>query len=136
MATSDVPPRHGGITVHLPFEQDAARTARELVDRLLADLSVGDEPRQDAALVVHELVINAVRHGKPDPQGRIEFSGSVVGGRLVVAVLDCGVHGRVAIRPPNQDSPSGRGLAIIAALSDSWSVDRSEGTRVSATLRL
>jgi serine/threonine-protein kinase RsbW len=136
MATSDVPPRSGGITVQLPFDQGAARTARELVDELLAELRADDELRQDAALVVHELVINAVRHGRPDPQGRIEFSGRVVGGRLVVAVVDCGRHGQIVVRPPNEESASGRGLAIVAALSDSWSVDRSEGTRVSATLAL
>ena len=136
MATSDVPPRQGGITVHLPFRQDAARTARELVDRLLADLSIGDEPRQDAALVVHELVMNSVIHGKPGPDGDIELAWQVVGTQLEISVLDCGSGGTVEVRHPDDEAPNGRGLAIVEALSASWSVDTSTGTRVTARLAL
>jgi anti-sigma regulatory factor (Ser/Thr protein kinase) len=124
-------------TVRLPFERDAARTARDLVDDLLVRHSAAPEMRQDAALVVHELVINAVIHGAPvrDDDG-IELSGRVEDSHLHLSVLDGGHDGRVAAKPPSLDAPNGRGLAIVEAICASWNVDRSTGTLVSATLSL
>lgn len=124
----------GDYVVRLPFESGAARVARDLVDRLLETHRVSDETRQDAALVVHELVVNALLHGRPDDEHHIEFSTWVSGGQLVISVLDQGHTGRVAVKPPSQEAPNGRGLAIVEALSASWTVDRTAGTRVSAHL--
>jgi serine/threonine-protein kinase RsbW len=135
MTTTQGAPADGGFTVRLPFDREAARTARELVDALLAQQQVRAEMRQDAALVVHELVINAVIHGAPVPDDGIEFAGRVDdSGALEVTVLDGGHSGAVAAKPPTADSPNGRGLAIVEALCASWTVDRSAGTRVSARL--
>lgn len=129
-------PPAGDHAVRLPFESGAARVARDLVNDLLDAHGVTDELRQDAALVVHELVVNAILHGRPDEQQRIEFSTWVDAGQLVISVLDQGHGGRVAVKPPSQDAPNGRGLAIVEALSASWTVDRTHGTRVSAHLVL
>lgn len=135
MTISDDAPRSGDFSVRLPFDRGSARTARQLVDALLSSRGVGPEQRQDAALVMHELVINAVIHGRPDPQDdRIGVRGRVVDGQLVLTVIDCGQTGRIVVRPPSSDAPNGRGLAIVAALSASWTVDRSDGTQVSARL--
>jgi len=127
-------PRSGDHVVRLPFASGAARAARDLVNRLLDGHGVSEELRQDAALIVHELVVNAVLHGRPDDEEQIEFATWVEAGELVISVHDSGETGRVQVKPPSQEAPNGRGLAIVDALSSHWSVDRSDGTRVSAHL--
>jgi serine/threonine-protein kinase RsbW len=134
--TSRTPPHDGAFSVRLPFDREAARTARDLVDALLAHYVVAAELRQDAALVVHELVVNAVVHGAPVPVDQIELTGCVEAGHLVVTVLDGGHDGRVAAKPPSMEAPNGRGLAIVEAICSSWSVDRSQGTLVQARLAM
>ena len=67
------------MSVRLPYDPRAARTARRLVDELLVAHGADEELRQDAALVVHELVMNSVIHGKPGPDGDIELAWQVVG---------------------------------------------------------
>jgi len=106
------------------------------VDETLVAHGADPDLRQDAALIVHELVMNGVTHGRPDSQGEIELAWRVDGGQLEVSVLDCGTGGRVEVRNPDDESPNGRGLAIVAALSTSWWVDHAEGTRVTARLAL
>lgn len=127
-------PLGGDHVVRLPFASGAARAARDLVNRLLDAHSVSEDLRQDAALIVHELVVNAVLHGSPDEEEQIEFATWVADGELVISVHDSGETGQVAVKPPSQDAPNGRGLAIVDALSTRWSVDRTDGTRVSAHL--
>lgn len=136
MTTNTGAPADGAFAVRLPFDREAARTARRLVDALLEIYPVAPEQRQDAALVVHELIINAIVHGAPVPVDEIEFAGHVESGHLVVSVHDGGHDGRVAAKPPSMDAPNGRGLAIVEAICASWSVDRSEGTLVQARMAI
>jgi serine/threonine-protein kinase RsbW len=124
------------MSVRLPYDPRAARTARRLVDELLVAHGADEELRQDAALVVHELVMNSVLHGVPDQAGEIELAWQLVGTQLEISVLDCGTTGTVEVRHPDDEAPNGRGLAIVAALSATWWVDRSDGTRVTARLAL
>jgi serine/threonine-protein kinase RsbW len=104
------------------------------VDELLVARGADEELRQDAALVVHELVMNSVLHGKADADGEIELAWRLTGSQLEISVLDCGSGGTVEVRHPDDDAPNGRGLAIVAALSTSWWVDHSTGTKVTARL--
>jgi anti-sigma regulatory factor (Ser/Thr protein kinase) len=123
-------------TTRLPFAPEAARTARRIVDELLVTVSASAEVREDAALVVHELVMNGLVHGRADEAGELRLDYGVVSGHLVLTVVDHGASGTVAVREAGTEAPSGRGLAIVAALCADWSVDRSAGTAVSARLRL
>lgn len=123
-------------SVRLPYDASATSRARQLVAELLSRNGSSDELIGDATLVVHELVVNGLTHGAPDEDDRIEVSGTVADGELVISVLDHGVGGTVVARPFTQDRMHGRGLAMVAALSRSWQVDRSSGTRVSARLSL
>jgi two-component sensor histidine kinase len=124
-------------TVRLPFDVRAAARAR----RLVLDLVACQRPSrssfaEDAALVVDELVANALQHGAPDRDGEIEVSGQLVDRSLLLSVLDNGSAGTVAAQPFADDRDHGRGLSIVDALSTSWIVDRSHGTRVTARMRI
>jgi serine/threonine-protein kinase RsbW len=120
--------------VTLPFGPDAAKVARTLVGRLLIDHECDDQLVEDGRLVAHELVMNGVRHGEPDARTEIAVACRLVETHVVISVLDQGSTGTVAIRPASANSIDGRGLAIVDALSDRWTVDRSGGTRVEAWL--
>ena len=120
--------------VSLPFRSEAARTARAMVGRLLAAHQCPDRLVEDGRLVVHELVVNGVTHGAPGRRGEIDVACRVLDEHVLISVLDQGRTGTVAVRPASPHSSDGRGLAIVEALSDRWTVDRSEGTRVQAWL--
>ena len=75
--------------------------------------------RSDLAVVVSELVTNAVRHGA----GEIHLVLSMVGeARLRVAVSDEGPPGRLGI-PARRRVETGRGLFIVERLAASWGVE-------------
>lgn len=121
-------------TVRLPFGPGAARTARAMVRGLLAGFAPSERLLEDVELVVHELVVNGVVHGRPDENGTLELTCEVHPGEVVVGVRDHGTDGSVAVKERSEDGMSGRGLAIIEAIAASWSVDRSDGTRVTARI--
>jgi anti-sigma regulatory factor (Ser/Thr protein kinase) len=129
--------RVGTFSQRLEHGSGAGAVARELVLDFLADQITTDELRHNAALVAYELVANAVAHGRPNGDGTVELDCELVEKALIVRVRDAGSHGPVA--PPRALKPEvghGRGLAIVDALSNSWTVDRSEGTVVTARVPL
>lgn len=86
----------------------------------------------DAELMVSELATNAVRHA------RSPFRVSLVrsGGSLRIAVDDLGAGVPREIGQ-SADGVSGRGIALVAALSEHWGIDRGEvGKTVWAELPL
>lgn len=134
--TGNEDPQTAHFAVRLPYDATAAATARVMLGELLARHDVPAEVIDDATLVLHELVINGLIHGEPDERNQIEVSARLADGQLLVSVLDRGNDGTVRAQPFTDDHPNGRGLAMVEVLSDSWSVDRSAGTRVSARLSL
>lgn len=122
--------------MRLSHDAGAAMLARAAVRDLLADHQTTDELRHDAALVVYELVSNAVSHGLPEHDGKISVVCEVVDDDLVVVVTDGGHHGEVSIGDLDREAARGRGLAIVEALTSSWEVDRADGTMVRAVVPL
>ena len=123
-----------GFAVTLPFGQGAAREARSMIGQLLTEQGCPGELVENGRLVAHELVVNGVTHGRPDAHAEISFACRLLEAHVVITVQDHGQRGRVAVRAGSPDSVDGRGLAIVEALSERWTVDRSEGTRVEAWL--
>ena len=71
----------------------------------------------DAALVVSELVTNAVRHAGTEMLLALELSG----GTLTVRVHDHG-PGLPRLIPPAERGFGGQGLAIVVQLAQAWGV--------------
>ncbi len=105
------------------------RMADELAGRLpVAVLDV-------AALVVSELVGNAVRHGCALPGGGLRASWELADGGLRVEVVDGGDGPVGPPLPQSAEREGGRGLALVQALAASWgSAPARPGTAVWATL--
>ena len=112
--------------VPLPGDDPAsARTARRAVSYQLAAWCVPENLADDLVLIVSELATNAVTHSITRPQAQCKRLWVVIGrhpGGLLVAVVDNGTYDPRVLRPrpPNKTACSGRGLRIIAELSDRW----------------
>lgn len=95
----------------------SARAARHWCVAQLDEWGI-DTDRDDAVLVVSELVANAIRHGA----GPVEVRLFRDAGALRIEVSDDGSPEGVEVRHPDASSPSGRGLAIIEHVVDDWGV--------------
>lgn len=102
--------------LRLGSEPDAIPRARRFA---VAALENQPEPLvDDAALVVTELLTNAVLHGAPPVTLRVRH----LDRRVRVEVEDTGRNMPVTVRH-STDAMTGRGLPLVAALSASWGVD-------------
>ncbi|GHG17558.1 ATP-binding protein [Streptomyces sp. NE5-10] len=110
----------------LPARYEAVRGARKFTSATLDSWDLGDR-FDDVALVVSELVTNALRHavpeGSPDePQGPpVRLHLMRWASRLVCAVRDPSRQSPEA-RGGEEDfsAESGRGLFLVESFSDSW----------------
>ncbi|KUH39928.1 MULTISPECIES: ATP-binding protein [Streptomyces] len=111
----------------LPARYEAVRGARQFTHTTLSQWNLGDR-FDDVALVVSELVTNALRHALPadtprehplDPPVRLHLMRWA--GRLVCAVRDPSPD-TPATRSSGEDfsAESGRGLFLVESFSDSW----------------
>ena len=119
---------HEIVLVHQAASVPLAR--RVMLDDLRC--SVGDgELWYAAAVVVSELVGNAVRHATATPDGAVIVRWQVRGGVVDLEVTDGGSESDVRPARPTMDSTSGRGLRIVRHLADEWGVqqDGSSGMR-------
>lgn len=100
------------------------------------NVGLPEESGETAALLLSELVTNALRHGSP-PGREIAVSLHRLDGLLRMEVEDAGDF-LPRPRTPGLDDECGRGLALIAALSDDWGVvpRRGPGKRVWVTLKV
>lgn len=102
------------VSQQLPRSPASAGTARHLVNTHTAALSV--QQREDAALLVSELVTNALRYGRGEIWLRIDADTDGVR----IEVSD---QGKVAVAPsPTPGAHGGWGLRIVDELADDWGV--------------
>ena len=109
------------VTVGLPRDAGAAAVARRHVRQVLG-AQLAPERLDALLLTTTELVTNAVVHGDGDIQLRLGFDGDRVRGE----VIDHGSGFEHEIRERGADDVDGRGLMLVAALTDAWGVH--EGT--------
>lgn len=110
---------------HLAAEPDSARLARRFVEATLAGWDC-DELVEPARLLVSELVGNAVGHA----QSTVDLVVVLLEDRVRVEVTD-DCDQRLRRRASQELDLSGRGIAIVETLSQSWGVrDRDVGKTV------
>ncbi|WP_405687154.1 ATP-binding protein [Streptomyces sp. NBC_00057] len=98
-----------------------ARLARRLAgERLDAwGIAYGSDAHDELTLIVAELSANAVRHGRvPGRDFRLRLSAE--GATLRVEVTDSRGESIPALTEPSNDLDAGRGLLLVAALTDRW----------------
>ncbi|MGW1654128.1 ATP-binding protein [Streptomyces atratus] len=114
----------GSATCTLPARYESVGGARRFTRTTLSDWGL-DERFDDVALVVSELVTNALRHALPadtapgpqEPPVRLHLMRW--SSRLVCAVRDPSQESPVASDAPDS-AESGRGLFLVESFSDSW----------------
>lgn len=102
------------LSADLPRSPDSVGAARRIVNGHTPSLD--SQQRQDAVLMVSELVTNAVQHGVGAISLRIDACADTV--RIEVAD-----EGNVAVAPsPQPRAHGGWGLRIVEQLADDWGV--------------
>jgi anti-sigma regulatory factor (Ser/Thr protein kinase) len=107
----------------------ARRRVREHVQAELAGLAAVEDLLDDVALVVSELVTNAIVHGEPPVTLEVQAERR---DPACVVVVSCADGGPWDGTPP--DPVRGRGLLLVRALSDVVITADEHGTAVRATL--
>ncbi len=109
-------------SVAVPHERTSVAMARHAFSDELRESGVPPDEREDAVLVLSELMSNAIRHASPLPGGDIVVSWAISDGCLHVEITDGGAttrpHAGVAAMSPH----GGRGLDIVRHISAQWGV--------------
>ena len=105
------------VVPHAPASVAVVR--HRLLDELAAH-QVPEPVRDDAALVVSELVGNAVRHGRPLPGGGIAVGWEVCPDAVRLEVRDGGNGPTAAVPESGWTAESGRGLLLVQLLARHW----------------
>ncbi len=108
--------------VHLPCAPASVAHARRALSDELKAAGICDHAVLDAALVVSELVSNAILHAYPLPGERLKVAWVVDDGWIEVAVSDGGSATMPQAGHPTTASISGRGLAIVSHICQTWGV--------------
>ncbi|NHC24356.1 ATP-binding protein [Nocardioides sp. IC4_145] len=120
--------------LRLPYDLASAGTARHLITDDLERAGAPRRLQQDAALVVSELITNGVEHGQPLEDHTVAVSWTLDHKTVEICVSDggSGAHLQPAATDPTR--PRGRGLALIATISDRWWAEPGHSTTVCAVL--
>ncbi|MDX6274277.1 MAG: hypothetical protein QOJ92_1487 [Frankiales bacterium] len=110
----------GGFGV--PHSPVSAGLARQRVCTLLAAQAIEPDVVDDVALVLSELVGNAVRYANGLPSGGLHVDWEIRPGVVEVAVTDGGSDSEPRARAAGPESAGGRGLAIVDVVASHWGV--------------
>ncbi|WP_227870348.1 MULTISPECIES: ATP-binding protein [Streptomyces] len=121
---------------HLPAEDSSAAEARRRTQAQLREWRAPCDARDNAQLVISELVTNALRHTRSRSVGcELRINGSL----LRVAVSGEGAGPRRGPSVATEEDEGGRGLLLVVTLSRGWGVrplDAGRGHTVWADLPL
>ncbi|MET9951476.1 ATP-binding protein [Streptomyces sp. NPDC006339] len=123
--TSTTPHEREPIIMRWPQGPKSVPLARRALRKALADWELRDL-EDAAALVLSELLTNAVRHGRvPGREIETRFVSNLVG--LRIEVHDASEH-RPLMALPAADAGGGWGLPLVDTLSEKWGVSDREGS--------
>jgi hypothetical protein len=103
----------------------------------LVEAGVRGSALADAALVISELLSNALQHGQPLPNEAVRAAWDLDDGTLRISVSDGGGPTQPQLGQPTPTTTGGRGLRIVARLSRQWGTSCGhDGTTVWAEVQL
>lgn len=125
------------MALDLPFVAESAAIARQRLVEWMHRLETHQDCRDDARLVVSELVGNAIRHARPLADGNMQVSWGAGPTVIDIAVTDGGARTSPQRVDAGVSDLAGRGLAIVETLADRWWVESTRSrTTVHALLTL
>jgi anti-sigma regulatory factor (Ser/Thr protein kinase) len=113
-------------SVSVPHERTSVRLVRHAMADQLEAAGVGAPDRDDAMLVLSELVSNAVKHAAPLPSGEIAVRWEVRDDLLHIEITDGGAGSRPHASVAALSALGGRGLDIVRSVSAQWGVTEDE----------
>ena len=116
------------VSVSVPHERTGVRMARHAFAVQLAAVGVPPEDREDAMLVLSELVSNSVKHAAPLPSGQIMVRWQVTPDLLHIEITDGGAGTRPLASVPILSALGGRGLDIVRTVARQWGVTEDQDT--------
>ncbi|GHC61806.1 ATP-binding protein [Streptomyces flavofungini] len=111
---------------HLPRHARSVGRARTLLREQASSWDLPTEVTETATLLLSELMTNAYRHAKVSPGREIWTHCALKAGRLRIAVSDANAT-PPAPRQACPEDESGRGLTLVATLSDNWGTELRPG---------
>jgi anti-sigma regulatory factor (Ser/Thr protein kinase) len=115
----------------LPFAAASVGAARRRLVSDLVQAGVRGSAVTDAALVLSELLSNALCHAAPLPGAGLRVAWCLDAGSVRVSVTDGGARTVPELGEPDPSTTGGRGLRIVERLSQGWGTRRDDqGTTV------
>ena len=115
-------------SVSVPHARSSVGTARHALSDELQASGVAPRVREDAVLVLSELVSNAIKHAAPLPGGQITIRWVIRPDFLHLEITDGGAVTRPRAGAPAASAISGRGLDIVRRVCSQWGVTEDEET--------
>ena len=100
---------------HFAPEPATAPAVRQFVRRTLVDWHIGDDLTWRVAQTATELATNVVLHARTFFSVELQLETN----KLTISVTDQSPR-RISIRTGTEEASTGRGLALVAQLSDDW----------------
>jgi anti-sigma regulatory factor (Ser/Thr protein kinase) len=111
--------------INLPRNPSSVGTARRFIEARVSAWSFPRRAGEQLVLIGSELVTNAVLHARTDLTLTLELDD----GRARISVKDQS-QAPATLRHYRTDALTGRGLAVVAALSDSWGISAAADGKV------
>lgn len=109
-------------SVTVPHERHGVSMARHALADNLAAEGVAPDDRDDAMLVLSELVSNAVKHAAPLPTGEVRVRWAIRADVLHLEITDGGAATRPKAVVAAVSALGGRGLDIVRTVCRQWGV--------------